>query len=625
MTPNEIVILNKIPEYIKLKNWEHNKHLMKCPVCQHEQLSAQVIPNTYKIKCYNCNKKYTLITFVRKLEPEKAEATQEEILVYLKDLLKVNVLTTSEEDKVNLHFELFEKESFSLLPVQRNGKRPIETGWTSTEHKVKAEWLEWLKTGLNVGVRTGMVSNVTVLDIDTKEIPEELKQYLGKTLTQVTTKGYHLFFKYEKDLPKTRIDELKLDIENDGGQVVVYPSKVEDKERTFFAIQPVETMPLELKTYITAKLPTMIVKTFSEKMKEEIDTENFKINMENLKLKSEGLQGCCNVEFAKLGGVLRKNLSLPQVEYTLRVINRLMLDQPMAERDISSMVRQLDKYASYDEKELSYEVIKYLKDTEYADRTDITKAMGEPAKRIANVLNYLVREGYILKRGRNYCAVKKLDWQTALVNIGKPVGFKVPYFDDVAKFNYGDLIVIGASSGVGKTHVAMNMVKRFVDQGIKPYYISRETGSRFAKIALQLGLQEGDFGHKFCGDPTKIEFEKGAVTIIDWLLPQDYAKTDQIFDYFSQLLEKTQGFLIVFVQLRKETNEWYAKDQIEFFPALTTKYAYDNVADGSRGSFEICKIREGVQAKKHVVKIPCRYDWDTKQLIRIDEEENGKV
>ncbi|GAH39794.1 unnamed protein product, partial [marine sediment metagenome] len=299
------------------------------------------------------------------------------------------------------------------------------------------------------------------------------------------------------------------------------------------------------------------LKTNSEKIIEAIKTEDFKIKPEDFKLKNNNLEGCCNSSFIKLGGILRKELNLKETEFVLNIFNNHLLENPMEQKAISGMIRELDRYVQYDEQELALKVLQYMRDAEDATRNDVERALQEKKIRIDKVLNYLAREGYLIKRGRSYHIIKKVEWKDTLINVGKPVPFIVPYFYDVANFNFGDLILIGSKAKYGKTHLAINIIKRLVEQGIKPYYISLETGSRFAEIALQLGLKEGDFYHTFCADPTKIELEKDAVTIIDWLLIVDKAKTDLVFRHFIEQLNKTNGFLFIFQQL-KQDGSWFA-------------------------------------------------------------------
>ena len=460
--------------------------------------------------------------------------------------------------------------------------------------------------------KTGQRSNITVIDIDTKDIPEPFKPYLEKTLMQETQKGYHLFFKYVEDLPKTRIDEFKIDIENKGGQVVLAPSVVNDIKRTIKNTEIID-LPKELYDLLKSKT-TVTRKTFSEQVKEDIKTEDFKLHLFDA--------GSRNSALIRLGGIFRKELNLNQTRFVLHVLNKHN-HRSGSYQEIEAMVNQLDRYIEFDKQELSHQILEYLRDAESARKSEIeiavlgNRAKGEEKKRIDKTLVYLIKEGYILRRGQFYQIIKKAEWKENLMDIGTPINFKVPYFHDIAYFNDGDLILIGSKAKMGKTHIGMNFIKRLVDQGIKPYYISLETGSRFSKIALQLGLKEGDFKHTFCADPTKIEIEKNSVTVIDWLLVIDKAKTDLIFKNFIEQLNKMGGFLIIFQQLKTD-NSWFAPNLCQQFPALATRYLYEKDGDGTYGKFVIDVVREG-KMKGKIFELPCKYFWETKELKRIEE------
>jgi hypothetical protein len=412
---------------------------------------------------------------------------------------------------------------------------------------------------------------------------------------------------------------LKIDIENDGGQCVAYPSTVDGVKRKINSFKPVIEMPKVLLDYLKTKV-TVPLKSFSEKLKEDIQTEDF-----NLNLLEEGER---NASLMKLGGLLRKELNTPQTERVLSILNRHICATPITPKELTAMVKSLSKYTAFDEQELAHRVLMYLKDVEEAGRTEICMAImatnkGEDKMRIDKVLHYLVKEQYILKRGRGYCIIKKLDWKEDLLEIGRPIDFKMPFFYDIAHFNYEDLVLIASKNKRGKTSIAINMIKELVNQGITPYYINLETGSRYAHTALKLGLKNGDFKYAFCADPTQIELEKNAVTIIDWLLISDKSQTDVVFKHFIEQLNKQGGFLIVFQQL-KDDNSYFAPNMLNQFPSLSARYIYDNENDGTYGKFIVDVIREPKAYIKNF-EIPCKYNWETRIFKRVDELESKPI
>ena len=535
---NEEIILSKLYEYLKKHNIKYKKigrtsATLECIFCKTGTM--QVLPNTYKLNCFACKPKeklghyYTLIDIARKVDNLDTEVnSDEDVLQHIKEELKIDVMTKKDEQDIDKVLDFYEKNGFDLVPIIANGKRPIEAGWTNKTHKDKHEWKNWIVNGVNLGAKCGVCSNLLIIDIDQKPIPEEIKKLMGTTLMQESTKGFHLFYKYDKDFPKTRIDDFKIDIETTGGQVVIYPSKVKDIERKII-LNPIIEIPKELKKLLLDKI-TVPRQTDSEKIKQDIQTEDFKIDANKFALKNNNLDGCCNAEFIKLGGILRKQLNIQNTSYVLHVLNKHLLAYPMQSKAITSMVNELSHYSQFDEQELAHRILEHLKDVDEANRTEISNTIvgtnrGEDKKRVDKSLKYLVTNEYVVKRGTKYEIIKAMNWSGKLLNIGIPVKFKVPYFHEWAYLNQDDVIIVGSQNKYGKTTLSMNFVKKLVNQGIKPDYIYNESGGRFAKVALKLGMKDDDFDSAFCADPDKVILRKNKVTIFDWVKPKDFARS----------------------------------------------------------------------------------------------------
>jgi len=615
---NQDKILYYLIDYlkIKVKDFKINTRIkikpFLCPFCKNSHLTANIIPNTNKLHCHKCHKTYgNLLNIVRLLEKDKKDFTDEEIICYIRDLLKLDIKTEKEIEEI-LNF--YEKNNFNLVPVARNQKIPIELDWTNQNHKDKNEWKRWLSEGLNIGVKCGKMSNITIIDIDQETIPKEIKSLLTKTCYQKTLKGHQFIYKYCSELPTTRLESLKIDILNDKKQSVVAPSIVENHSREITLDEIIE-MPIKLKEFFKNQI-SIPLKSFSERLKEDIKIDS----LGSLPIKPIG-EGNRNNFLCHFGGILRKELNINQTSYVLHFVNKHFCNPPISMREVDTIIGSLNKYVIYDDQELALKILQYLKIVEEAGSRDIKEALGEVGaeakQRIEKAIQYLVKEGFLIKKRRFYHIIKKADWKEIFPNLDNSINFKLPYFYDVGSFQWGDLILLGGNPKRGKTTISMNFVSEFVKQGIKPYYICLETGSRFLKIALQLGLKEGDFYWDFVVDPTKIELEKNAVTIIDWLLIVDKAMTDTIFRHFVEQLYKSNGFLIVFMQL-KENNEYFAPNMVHQFTALSARYLYDKDDEGTFGKWIVDVIREPVSKYKKGI-IPCQYLWDEKRLVRLDE------
>lgn len=73
-----------------------------------------------------------------------------------------------------------------------------------------------------VGIPCGEINDITVVDFDNKEIYNKFVQKFGQPNTKIvqTVRGYHVYFKYDKELPTTQIEEHQIDIRNDSGFVI---------------------------------------------------------------------------------------------------------------------------------------------------------------------------------------------------------------------------------------------------------------------------------------------------------------------------------------------------------------------------------------------------------------------
>ena len=593
----------RIPDFVQ----SSQKGLFTCPKCK--QLSANIYPpKSGIVHCFTpeCGKQGDIFDICRRIDFDNQEIPDEDLADLLIDELKIKT-----DNEINSWLQKYEKWGWSLVPVEANSKRAnVEKDWQNKIHKSINEWREWLGANLNVGLLGGKNSNATLIDLDTKEIPEELKKHLNETLTQNTNKGYHLVYLYEPDLPSCDLRDtpckLPIEIRGDGGfQTVIYPSVVEDKERKWNDKEPIK-MPSELKQWLLERL---VVK---EAPKEVLQTSTESLLAD---LKVQGLEGKCNSSFVKLGGLLRKQLNLVQTEYTLNLLNDLLLDNPMQKKDIKGMIKELSKYSSADYNVLTKQILEYLVKHNECSARDLQDVLKAEKKDIMEVLAQLMLDNRVYKQRTMYKVIMKPDWKTEFMQESKVLEYNIPYFHDIATFRRGDMVCLGAGTGIGKGHISMNIIKKYVEQGIKPFYVSSEPGNRFSTIAMNLGLKEGDFNFINHYHPEQLELEDDAITIYDWILPEEFSGTANLYKIFAKQLDKHGGLLYVFSQLN-DSGEFYASSMVRFFSSFAVKYFYtkvNNVTDNVNTYFRTSKIRES-KGNVQEVTIPTRFNPDTKEL-----------
>ncbi len=121
---------------------------------------------------------------------------------------------------------------WSVIPLRARDKRPALASWQehqsrrAVEEEIRAWWRRW--PDANVGVVTGAVSGLVVVDLDGPEAVAFAKERgVPETPTAATGKGYHIYLAHP-GRPVANAAALGgvkgLDVRGDGGYVVAPPS-----------------------------------------------------------------------------------------------------------------------------------------------------------------------------------------------------------------------------------------------------------------------------------------------------------------------------------------------------------------------------------------------------------------
>lgn len=371
-------------------------------------------------------------------------------------------------------------------------------------------------------------------------------------------------------------------------------------------------MSKELKEFILG-----LIDKDTKNVEEEIQES---INKNELGLTNglTGLDGQCNDVFIKLGGIFRKKMTVDVTKYALHYVNQL-LEHPMDKNTMKGMGYQLEKYQTYDKKELSNEVIKRLETIKEATAYQIASSLKKEVKDIEDVLKYLEDENKVVAlAGRKFKMLEDVEWVTDKSDMGVPIDFRMPYFHDYARFNVGGMIIIGSATGKGKSHIAGNFIKQLWKQKRVTHLINTESDSGIGRITNHLKIPDEAYlvPKKAVNHPTDIELKDNAVTVIDWLKMKDgdFTKTDNTFEHFSNQLKIHKGFMIIFTQIRTSDSKFFAPDQIANYGALVVKYLWGNDGiDGENTHFLTTKIRDSKSGNQYLT-IPTFFNQGTKIL-----------
>lgn len=135
----------------------------------------------------------------------------------------------------------YETKGWQVIPVSLTEKRPLIKGWPTLDRVTSTQIESWWNSGYkesNIGVVTGIQSNLVVIDIDVKsgkngvESLHRLMEQNGcnnlATLTARTPSGgYHYYFKYPDGAEiSNSVESLGsgIDVRANGGCIIVAPS-----------------------------------------------------------------------------------------------------------------------------------------------------------------------------------------------------------------------------------------------------------------------------------------------------------------------------------------------------------------------------------------------------------------
>lgn len=142
------------------------------------------------------------------------------------------------------HAIKYHRMGVGVIPLWPGSKKPIISRWEPyqrrrpTEQEIRAWWQRW--PDANIGIVTGMVSGLVVLDVDSEEGNESLKgRHMPATAAVQTIKGYHYYWQHPggSGLGNWVRKMPGCDLRADGGYVVAPPSVHPSGERYEWMIE----------------------------------------------------------------------------------------------------------------------------------------------------------------------------------------------------------------------------------------------------------------------------------------------------------------------------------------------------------------------------------------------------
>jgi archaellum biogenesis ATPase FlaH len=224
------------------------------------------------------------------------------------------------------------KKGFSVIPLENGGKKPAVSSWKEYQGRrpTDEELSQWFENGSknNIGIITGAISGIVVVDLDSDEAVEFSKvNSFPETPKVKTGKGYHLYYANPKDVEVRNFQQRDglpdIDLRGDGGYVVAPPSLHESgQEYGWIEGRALDDLPL-------AKFPELLL----------VEKPQDKTSLKELDKGVE--EGKRNISLARLAGSwVNYGLNVDECLENARIWNQKN-KSPLEIKEVEGIVRSI--------------------------------------------------------------------------------------------------------------------------------------------------------------------------------------------------------------------------------------------------------------------------------------------
>jgi len=434
------------------------------------------------------------------------------------------------------HIKKYLAAGYSVFPVKHD-KRPYFS-WEEYQHRkpTKDELNAWWGSkgkyvGSNIAIVTGETSNLTVIDIDSKEGEKAIQEFIPPKIDTPIVKtpsgGYHLYFQHERGIGNRTRFLTDCDIRSEGGYVVAPPSTNGGAGAYVFVKE---------NALVTARLPDTMRSCI-------LNTPNYIISTITANPVPNSVDTCGHRDLSFDKGsrddtlfhvancLVKGGMPVPEIEQILSLISSKVCNPPFPEKEIQIKVKSAVQRSNRKERNLMDEVREFVLSTSgHFLSTEVHKwtqvSTRREKKTISECLRRLTDEGLIERTGDRNGQFRLIDKDAKLINYKKnftdhdldlilPLG--------IHRWIYTfpkSLFVFAGAPDSGKTALMLN-VARLNQKEIPTYYFSSEMGdqelnSRLSKFD-DITIDHWNFTAKERASNFADVIEPNALNIIDFL------------------------------------------------------------------------------------------------------------
>jgi len=487
----------------------------------------------------------------------------------------------------------YQKQGYSVIPVKRDKKPYIKWEKYQSERanqdQIRTWWEKW--PGANIGLVTGKVSGIDVVDCDSEKGRDALNEFLSDSIVlpiSKTPKGWHYFFSHKEGLSNGVRVITDCDLRTEGGYIIVPPSK-NGAGKSYAWMQGLSIADIK-----PAAMPEMLFdilqsggagladsspqyKNGINPYKENVVTRGVNIvdksttvniGQQSQHLFSEGSRDESLFHLANClvrGGMNEDNL----FKYLSFFASHC--DPPFPKKEIPIKIQSALKRSETRSKNLTQEIREWISSTlGNFSSTDVnnialpsTKStLPAERRKVSAILSRFVKSGFIERVGNQNGVFRRvevdaeemnfLDAETETVNIWLPFGLS-----EKVEIMPGNIIVIAGSPDSGKTGLLLNIIRENMRRH-EVHYFNSEMGSSELKKRLSnfddLTLDMWNFKAWERSDNfgDVIKPGPGKINIIDFL--EMHENFYEVGGKLAEIHKKLKG-AIAFVALQKNPGQ----------------------------------------------------------------------
>jgi len=472
----------------------------------------------------------------------------------------------------------YQKRGFSVIPVMQNKKPYVK--WTQFQDKkadagqVRKWWKDF--PGANVGIVTGSVSGIDVIDCDSEAGKATLNEHLAdafKTPQAKTPKGYHYYFKHKAGLSNGVRVMKDCDVRTTGGYVIAPPSN-NGNGKTYAWMKgssidevALSEMPQDLRARLAGTRPHLNKVGFLKKkyiIGEDVTSSGNKAVTNGNKYNISFGDGRKDVHLFHTANCLIKGGM--QRHNVMKILE--MLASTWGEENekkwLSDKVLSALNRSEKNEKSLTAEIRDLISITSGNISTTFVSqtvtSITSDRKKVNTILWRLAKEGLLERTGRiagEYRKIEadcdKMDFMKAGENV---LDIWLPFqLNELVNIMPGNIIVVAGTPDAGKTAMLLNVVKENMNK-FDVHYFNSEMGDSELKLRLEkfphILLDQWNFtawerSENF-GDVVKNG--PGAINIIDFL--EIYENFYEVSKRIYEIWKKLDGAIAI-IALQKNT------------------------------------------------------------------------